>query len=321
MKHISMFSGGGGSKSATKRIKDKEGTADLITLFTDTLVEDKDTYRYMIESAAMIYDLPRPYHLMLMCENIPDIKTEADIIFRKAFLPKLAAKTMKYMPNFVWLQEGSTPWETYKANRYMGNSRTAHCSGDLKQVIARGWVEANFKPNECIIYVGIDWTEIHRFDGVKAKPGVKEKIGIRRHWLPYTAKAPMTEAPYQDKIEMHRMDEAEGLEKQRMYKRGFAHANCGGFCVRGGQGHFINLLQQDKDYYLYNERKEQELLEFLERNDVSIMTRTVNGIDESVSLKQFREEWESGLGMQIDIYDIGGCGCFSNYETTKAQGF
>lgn len=308
MDHVVMFSGGGGSKSAAKRVKNKVGKDNLFLLFTDTLIEDKDTYRYMIESAASLYDLPKPYSLMLMCEKIPDIKSDDDIEERKRLLPILAIKTMKFIPNFVWLQESRTPWEIFKEKRYIGNSRTAQCSGVLKQDPARDWVEGMYMPNQVILYVGIDWTEIHRFEGNE------KKIGIRKSWLPYITQAPMTEAPYQDKLDMQRADKEEGLRKQRLYVQGFAHANCGGFCVRGGQGHFINLLKQNKDYYLYNEGKEQAMREFLDREDLSILTRTVNSVEQTLTLKQLREEWESGLANQIDMDDIGGCGCFSAEE-------
>lgn len=93
---------------------------------------------------------------------------------------------------------------------------------------------------------------------------------------------------------------------------GFAHNNCGGFCVRAGQGHFINLLQKKRDLYLFHEQKELDMQEYLGRTDVSILTREVKGDEEKLTLRQLREEWESGLGNQIDLNDIGRCGCFAS---------
>lgn len=306
MKHAVMYSGGGGSRNAAKRVKAEHGIENLILLFTDTLIEDKDTYRYMIESAASLFELPKPYHLIMLCEEIPDIRSDADIVRRKDLLPKLANKVMKYMPNFVWMQDGRTPWEVFKDERWIGNSRVAQCSHKLKQKLSRIWVEENYKPDEVILYVGIDWTEIERMNS------------ITKNWKPYTVLAPMTEEPYADKVEMHRIDKKDGLKKQRLYEKGFAHANCGGFCVRGGQGHFINLLQENRDYYLYNEVKEQEMLQYLDRDNVSILTREIDGVSYNLTLKTLREEWDSGLGLQIDLYDIGGCACFAQYEEVGA---
>ncbi|MDH6371782.1 hypothetical protein M2444_003581 [Paenibacillus sp. PastF-3] len=52
--------------------------------------------------------------------------------------------------------------------------------------------------------------------------------------------------------------------------------------------------------------------QYLERTDITILTRTINKVDYPVSLQELREEWESGLGLQvrIDLSDIGGCGCY-----------
>ncbi|MCM3272579.1 hypothetical protein [Paenibacillus elgii] len=303
MKHVVMYSGGSGSRNASRRVKIEHGAENTLLMFTDTLVEDRDTYRYMIESAAHLFDLPKPYHLIAFCEKIPDIRSDADIVVRKSVLPELARKTMKFMPQFYWMQDGRTPWEVFREKRWIGNSQVAQCSHQLKQELSKKWVESTFQPEEVTLYVGIDWTEIHRMES------------IVKHWKPYTVLAPMTEPPYQDKREMHRIDRDDGLRQQRLYEKGFSHANCGGFCVRGGQGHFINLLKQNRAYYLYNEAKELEMQEFLGRTDISILTRTVNREEQTLTLKQLREEWDAGLRQQIDIDDIGGCGCYVNYET------
>lgn len=54
MKRVVMFSGGAGSWGAARRIADQHGTADLTLLFTDTLVEDPDLYRFIYQAAADI---------------------------------------------------------------------------------------------------------------------------------------------------------------------------------------------------------------------------------------------------------------------------
>jgi hypothetical protein len=52
MRHVVMFSGGLLSWAAAKRVVERHGTADVVLLFTDTLVEDEDTYRFLGEAAA-----------------------------------------------------------------------------------------------------------------------------------------------------------------------------------------------------------------------------------------------------------------------------
>lgn len=212
----------------------------------------------------------------------------------------------KFGCELVWLKDGRDPWKVFKDVRWIGNSRIAQCSHLLKQKVAREWIEGHFKPNECMLYVGIDWTEIHRL------------TSIVKNWSPYIVQAPMTEAPYWDKREMLKALKKDGIKQPRLYDMGFAHNNCGGFCVRAGQGHFINLLKQNRDLYLYHESKELEMQEYLERTDISILTRTVNGLEQTLTLRQLREEWESGLGNQIDLDDIGGCGCFAFDQQEEA---
>jgi len=206
----------------------------------------------------------------------------------------------KFGVELVWLADGRDPWQVFRDVKWIGNSRIAQCSHLLKQKVAREWIESNFKPDEVMLYVGIDWTEIHRLPGIK------------KHWAPYNIEAPMCEPPYQDKHEMFRMLRKAGVRKPRLYELGFSHNNCGGFCVRAGQAHFINLLREKRDLYLYHEAKEMEMQEYLGRTDVSILTRTVKGVEYPLTLRQLREEWDSGLRNQIDMLEIGGCGCFAS---------
>jgi hypothetical protein len=52
--HVVMFSGGIGSWAAAKRVAERHGTDDLTLLFTDTLIEDEDLYRFLVEAAANV---------------------------------------------------------------------------------------------------------------------------------------------------------------------------------------------------------------------------------------------------------------------------
>ena len=51
MKHIIFFSGGVGSYFTAKRVVQRYGAENVILLFTDTLIEDKDLYRFINETA------------------------------------------------------------------------------------------------------------------------------------------------------------------------------------------------------------------------------------------------------------------------------
>ena len=255
MKHIIFYSGGIGSWMTAKRVIKRVGKKNVILLFTDTLIEDEDLYRFIKETVA-----------------------------------EMGAE-------YVEISDGRTPWDVFKDVRYLGNSRLAQCSHILKQKPARKWIEENFKYDECILYLGIDWTEEHR---TKAPT---------KNWLPYRVEFPMCEEPYLDKLDMLNELKKLDIEIPRLYKLGFSHNNCSGFCVRAGQAHFKKLLEQMPELYKHHEEKEQEMREFLDK-DVSILKRTVKGQQMKLTLKQLRTEIETEQMDKIDLFDFGGCGCF-----------
>ncbi|MDE5080193.1 MAG: hypothetical protein O4808_14685 [Trichodesmium sp. St17_bin3_1_1] len=54
MKHIVFFSSGAASYVAAKIVCEKYGKKDTLLLFADTTIEDKDNYRFLIESSAFL---------------------------------------------------------------------------------------------------------------------------------------------------------------------------------------------------------------------------------------------------------------------------
>ena len=261
MKHIVFYSGGIGSWATAKRVIKKRGKENVILLFTDTLIEDEDLYRFIDE-------------------------------------------TVKEMGvQYQYLADGRTPFEVYRDSRFLGNSRLAPCSHKLKQEPAKKWIKENFNPDECVLYLGIDWTEEHR----TAAP--------KKNWSPYQVEFPMCEEPLLTKEDMLNELNALGIETPRLYKMGFSHNNCGGFCCRAGQGHFLNLLKKMPDRFAEYEKKEEELRQYLEK-DVSMMKKTKNGVTKPYTLRQLREDANLNPE-QIDIFDIGGCGCFVNDDKER----
>ena len=194
------------------------------------------------------------------------------------------------------IADGRTPWEVFYDKRYLGNSRLAQCSHVLKQETARLWIESNYEPEDCILYLGIDWTEEHRTE----KP--------RKNWAPYRVDFPLCEEPFITKDEMLQYLEEINIEVPYLYKLGFSHNNCGGMCVRGGQAHFIKLLETLPERYAELEKIEKDMQAYLQK-DVTILTRQRKGQRENLSLQQLREEYQAG-SQQIDMFDVGGCGCF-----------
>jgi 3'-phosphoadenosine 5'-phosphosulfate sulfotransferase (PAPS reductase)/FAD synthetase len=200
---------------------------------------------------------------------------------------------------FIKLEDGRDVWQVFFGEKYIGNTRNGNCTRNLKQIVFREWIEANYNPDECIVYLGIDWSEEHRY--TKAIP----------HWEPYTVKAPLCEAPFIDKSDIFKVLESKGIEVPRLYKLGFQHNNCGGFCVKAGHGHFKNLLEKMPERFAYHEAKELEWQEYTGKNNTILRDRK-GGTTKPLTLKDFREaiEKDNPNQCQLELDDFGGCGCY-----------
>jgi len=294
MEHVIFYSGGLGSWMTAQRVIAKHGADNVICLFTDTLIEDEDLYRFLIETTSKMYGVAAE-DLIAKTNDIPATNYDT-MAERKAYLAELAQEVTARIPQFVWLNDGVDPWDVFKSTRFLGNSRLAKCSHVLKQDMSRRYVEAHFKPDETTLYLGIDWTESHRTKAPVA------------NWAPYAVEFPMCEEPLLTKIDAVKALEAADIEVPGLYGMGFSHNNCGGFCVRAGQGHFVNLLEQKPELYAYHEAREQEMRDFLGK-DVAILRRQKDNVKRPLTLRELREEHSRGSD-QIDMQDIGGCGCF-----------
>jgi len=199
----------------------------------------------------------------------------------------------------VEVADGRNPFEVFRDDRFLGNSRLANCSKYLKQIPCRNWIEGNCQPDNTVLYVGIDWTEQHRLPA------------IQKGWAPYVVESPLTERPFLDKRQLIDWAKREGLEPPAAYAMGMPHANCmGQGCVRGGQAYWANLLRHDRTTYLTTEIDEQLLREHLDA-DVSILKDRTGGKVSVLTLREFRERIEQ-QGSLFDANEWGGCGCFTD---------
>jgi hypothetical protein len=218
-----------------------------------------------------------------------DTKMEDEDLYR--FLHESADR---FGCELITITEGRTPWQVYNDQRWLGTSRTDPCSLVIKREFFRKWLKDRYKPNECRLYIGLDWTEIHRFD--KAQP----------RSLPYQLRAPMLDRPYLNKEQMLQSLRVSGIEPPRLYTMGFAHNNCGGFCCKAGQGHFLHLLKTMPDRYRYHEEQENAFRAMIGR-DVAILKDRTDGKTRPLTLTELRLRVEKGTA--VDVTEVGGCGC------------
>jgi hypothetical protein len=199
------------------------------------------------------------------------------------------------------LTDGQTPWDLFKKKGMLGNSRFPLCSVTLKRDQLDAWRVENCDPAKHRFYLGMDWTETHRMDGVGSKPG------MRQIFAPFTVEAPMMDEPIWDKCRMMKELEALGIKLPRLYSMGFPHNNCGGFCVKAGHAQFAHLLKMMPERYAYHEAQETAWRHEVGK-DYSILTdRRGDGEKKTLTLKTLRLRIEAGES--FDRHDWGGCGC------------
>lgn len=301
MRHVVMFSGGVGSFSAAERVMREHGRG-ITLLFADTLIEDADLYRFLIEASAFLTGHAGRTEVSGLAARAAVTPPSSDIEARRAHLAALREDARQVIPNLVWLCDGRTPWQVFRDVRYLGNARIAACSRVLKQDMNDAWLAAHCDPADTIVYVGIDWTEEHRLTRLRARRAVEG----------WDYRAPLCDPPYITKDDCLARLASIGIATPRLYRMGFSHNNCGGGCVRAGMGHFANLLRNLPDVYAEWERGEAEIREFLGRDDVTIVREWPADGPRNITLTQLRKKIEAGH--QPDLFDIGGCGCFVDTE-------
>ena len=195
------------------------------------------------------------------------------------------------------IADGRTPWQVFEDERFVGNNRVAPCSKILKRAMLDRWLR-NCDPADTVSVLGMDWSEVNRFE-------THRKLKAAEGW---TVTAPLIDAGI-GKPEAIGMALAAGLPLPELYAEGFAHANCGGACVRAGHAHWERLLRIRPAVFRDAERRETELRRKLLRADATILRDRAGGTTKPLSLTAFRERMES-RGLQGEMaYDWGGCGC------------
>jgi len=99
-----------------------------------------------------------------------------------------------------------------------------------------------------------------------------------------------------------------GIEPPRMYSLGFEHANCGGCCVKGGQGQWARALAVFPELYRWHENQEEQTRKHI-GSDVSVLRDRTNGETKPLTLREFREHVEAGKPPQDDLFS---CTCMED---------
>lgn len=205
---------------------------------------------------------------------------------------------------WVIVADGRTPMQAGRDERCVPNNRMAVCSRILKRELLDRWRREHCDPASTVVYVGYDWTEGDRVEAA------------RRHWAPWTVDFPLTRPPHLWKLQLLDVFRERGIEPPRLYGYGFAHANCGGACVRGGQAQWGLLLQVNRTRYLEWEAEETKTREMLGNPAATILRDRSGGGSRPLPLTEFRERIDRQPGL-FDQDDWGACGCLMDGDPAE----
>lgn len=209
---------------------------------------------------------------------------------------------------WVVLADGRTPMEVGRDHRAVPSDRMAICSRVLKRELLRAWIDEHCDPVEDVIALGYDWTEPKRL------------LGALPYWTPFDVICPMMDEPLIEKWTLLDFWRNElGIRPPRLYDEGFAHANCGGACVRSGQAAWALTLSKRPETYALWEGEEEKTMAMLGKKVTILTDRRQKVLDANggkrlaLSLREFRERIEGG---GKDDGDMGACGCDPFSEAT-----
>ena len=290
--YVIHLSGGVTSWGAGKRIRESYPDAPFLMLFADTFIESEDTYRFLIQGAANIAGVPTPACAYLPIPVLdlsnPDPRREA--------LKSIAALAMRDIPGLTWIWDGRTPWEVFEDTKFMGNSRVDPCSRVLKRELLDRWTAERFASEDCIHVVGLNWDEPDRI------------TRLRDRSIPRVFIAPLGDKPWMSKVEVILWAENEGLPLSSAYRIGLAHDNCGGGCVKAGQGHWLQILEHRPDTYAQWEQQEKEFN--ARRGKKYSMLKCRRGkTQKPLTLEDLRLREMVGDVTAEEKLELGGCAC------------
>jgi 3'-phosphoadenosine 5'-phosphosulfate sulfotransferase (PAPS reductase)/FAD synthetase len=190
------------------------------------------------------------------------------------------------------ITEGRTPWEVFRDERFIANTRVDLCSRILKRDLLDAWNQQHAP--DAITVVGLTAEEASRLER------------FQKAMAPRPVIAPLCDWPPLEKADALDWATAEGLRLPRLYGLGFKHNNCGGFCVKAGHEQFALLHRVLPHRFREHEQQEEQARSAL--GDVAILRDRRGGQIRPLPLRELRRRIEA----QESFDGFGGadCACF-----------
>jgi len=182
-----------------------------------------------------------------------------------------------YRKPIEFFKDGRNPWQVFRDERFIGNSRVPLCNRVLKREVLEDLLRKKFPQKDVILCLGYEHREIKRMDRAKLL------------WLKkgYDVEFPLVNPPYMEKSDLLEFVSSKGLIVPKLYKNGFTHNNCGGACVQAGIFQWSKLWKEFPERYLWHEQQEIVTREYLQK-DVSILRERKNNLTKPLTLKRLR---------------------------------
>jgi len=191
-----------------------------------------------------------------------------------------------------------TPWDVYIEKKFIGNSRTAHCSTVLKTDVVKKYIKENITDNNINLFLGMSYEENERLERAKKK------------WLPINIRSLLIENKINSNEQITNIIKKYNIKLPRLYDYGFPHNNCGGFCCKAGLSQFKTLLEVFPERYNYHMEQEELTFKSIGPTARPFLSIMKDNIKYYIRLSTFKYLIENSL-IKVDSYDYGGCGCFT----------
>lgn len=192
----------------------------------------------------------------------------------------------------VVLCDGRTPYQVAEDKQIIPNQRIAPCTFKLKIEPFMSYLLTQYKG--ATIHIGYDFSELERCEAT-------EKAYGQAGWL---VDFPLLWKPYEYRPYPRVVREDWRIEPPRMYAMGYTHANCGGRCVKQGQGDWLRTLINFPERYREAEEWEQRMRNHPKRKDYALLRDQTGGSVSPLTLRELRERYERKTIMQPMLFKL-----------------
>lgn len=319
---IVMYGGGLTSYEAARRAINRFGHDNVEIWFADTRTEDDDLYRFNRDVEKILE------HKIKVFDQGLDVW---GIFRRERFLGNSrvdpCSKFLKRVPLRQELEKTFSKWACVECNTYWPKESGKYIEvldvdgTSLKEAICENCLLLNedYLASVNTIRMTIDTdgnnsskarshlkkierrVERCNFNGKFARvvlgmDNIEDCDRMHRamaYWRPFVNWFPLAESPFKNKTKIIEDLRSIGIAEPRLYGAGFAHNNCGGFCVKAGIGQMVHLWKTLPERYIEHERQELEFQKFI-GDKVTILRETKNGEKRNLSLRELRIRAEAG---------------------------